>query len=154
MAACVKCKRSISSVDARKAVVDKDEQGRIKAMYHFRCWHIVQKGIGGRAGSRLTDVPTAYEMTQGKGRVNATDLAPEELERRKRAEAQYEALQRRRKEIEAERAREDRPTGFSDWRDPAEADLDELLTLVEEAQEEVSRVPATGEGDTDATGNV
>lgn len=155
MAACAKCKRSISPVDARKAVIDKDEQGRIKAMFHHKCWNVARK-VADPANTRFSEAtPTAYQMTQGQGRVNATDLAPEEQERRERAEEQYAVLRERRKEIEAERAKEDRPTGFSDWRDPAEADLEELLRLVEEAQEEVSRVPASEtEGEENAARNV
>lgn len=148
---CAQCKREINAIDARKAVVEKDENGRLKAAFHYKCKHIrtrqAQLALHERGGG-----PTVYEQSASK--MNADDLTDQAYDRRVRAEAeltrlkelhaagvapsavvqgtlqdliadqeQVVVLARRQEEIAAEKLKEARPEGWSDYRDPAEVDI-------------------------------
>jgi hypothetical protein len=126
---CRTCKQGISGRrEQQRAVEVKDDAGRLVGYKHFKCAHIDSK----HRGKRHYDTPTAYQMSQGVGRVNKDDLTPEAREKREKAEAEYTALLNRRKQIEEQRSLEEVPSRWDDWRDPTELDLDELIEAVEE----------------------
>lgn len=146
MAACSKCKRPIKNTD-RNPVTIKNEKGQITGQMHNKCWHVSQKPNrpGTNDKGRFTNVPTPYEMATGEGRKTREDLTPEMLARREEAEKQYEALRIRQQELAEDRAEEETPSAWNDWRDPQELELDELLEVVDEKKRELDPSPSTGD---------
>lgn len=98
MAVCGRCHKSISAPDSKRQHVEKDANGRIVAVLHHKCWHIQKRRnwVGDPSGKYYQDSPDAYQM---------------------------EALRKRQQELAEDRAKEEAPKGFSDWRDPDTMEL-------------------------------
>jgi hypothetical protein len=132
---CASCKRQIvGRREQQRAVEIQNEHGQVIGYKHFKCAHVDSQ----HRGKRHYETPTAYDMTQGVGRLTRDDLSPEMQERREKAEIEYAALLERRKQIEQQRALEEVPSRWDDWRDPEELELDELVAAVEQLKGEPS----------------
>lgn len=70
------------------------------------------------------DAPTAYAVAQAHR--TRDDQSEEAKAGRSRAEAELESLHERQKEIIAQRELEQAESGWSDFRDPLELDIDDI----------------------------
>lgn len=62
MAVCAECKRPITGADARKQKVLKDDDGRLVAILHWKCYYIrLKRGEMGDKGLRVAEIESAYE---------------------------------------------------------------------------------------------
>jgi len=170
MSTCQRCRSPISSVDAKKQIevhanpdgsttsyginqpagLLNKATGKIKAIYHYKCWMAYQRTLRANTDDRgryYSSSPSAY--AQSASHQNRDDVTPEATARAQRADAellamasaarptqsfgdlnedlkQHEAelLKARQAEIDAQRALEPTPnTDESDWRDPMSMDL-------------------------------
>lgn len=138
MSACASCKRPILP-GQKKPVALKNEAGQIIGMLHHKCAHFANKAKrpGKNDRGRHGAVPSPYDMAQGRGRVNREDL-------RVQAEEEYRALHARQAELAGERMLEHVDPLWSDWRNPEELTLEELVSETrrrERELEEIERKP-------------
>jgi len=107
---CAECKNPISARDQKRAVFEHDDQGRVIAAYHHA--HARRARAKRRTGGALpgkqyrSDAPSPYDV---------------ETERK-----EDEAMREHQDALKAARAEEEAPKGFSDWRDPETASLEDL----------------------------
>jgi hypothetical protein len=121
MAVCARCRKPITSAQKSRAVPDKNEKGQVTGMRHGKCQRLDDRddrraNDPTRAGQ---NVPSAYEASQQFG--------GERRDSKAREDAEYAALKARQEEIAAQRELEMAQTREDDWRDPIEADVDELV---------------------------
>jgi hypothetical protein len=134
---CTGCHQQISATEAKRQKVLKDNNGRIRALYHGKCWvrKRRQDWVGTATGKYYPDSPDAYEMAGRK--QNADDLSPEAVEHKADVEKAWleftsnssidpEVLAQlavRQAELAEERKKESSPQRHDDWRDPLEAEF-------------------------------
>ena len=96
MAVCLHCRKSISTAESKKQHVEKND-GRVVGVMHHKCWHVQKRRnwVGDPSGKYYQDSPDAYEMV----------------------------LRERQKQIAEDRAKEESPKPFNDWRDPGTVEL-------------------------------
>lgn len=126
---CAICKKSITAVQARNAVQEKDDKGRVVGMRHGKCKRVADRAAR-REGDETwagKDVPGVYEAAERFG--DERRKTPEAQAMRERqleaARLEQEALEARRQEIAQQRSLEAVPTAWSDWRGPSTAELDD-----------------------------
>lgn len=143
MALCSRCRTGISPSEAKRARTEKDADGRIKGVFHYKCWFKRAKVARFKGEGRDTG-PDAYEMSLDYR--NRDDLREEAVKRRKLAEANYEALldvavsgplpefillaaqddlalAKRQEELAEDRMKEAAPSTEGDWRGPIEGEI-------------------------------
>ena len=113
---CHKCVREITAPQRKTAYMERDANGKLKATYHRKCWKVELKDrqtTGSHAGGRYLPgvTPGAYDMATGKGVKHKEDLSQEE------------ALAKRQEEIAEQRALEDTPGRWDDYRDPLTVEI-------------------------------
>jgi hypothetical protein len=120
---CAECRQPIAPRDQKLAVIVRDEQGRIEAVYHKH--HARRARALARTGGAVPglvyrpDSPSAYDVR----RETSEDEPTTDAER----EAQEQALREHQANLEEARAEDDAPDRWDDWRDPVTKTLDEIV---------------------------
>lgn len=152
MARCPGCKKEVKAAQMRTAVMEKDERGKLKAVWHNKCKRPVDRKAAIKESTGhdkyRPDRPSAYDMGSGSAVVRRSDMSPEELARREKTEEEYTKLQARLAEIAEQRELEETPGGFTDWREPETLDIETLVAETEKAREAVEAAEEAAEKDT------
>lgn len=120
---CQHCRKTITGTEAKKAVLVKNEAGKLKYALHYKCSHVRRRRAQLDADDRA-NAPTAYQMAAT--RQNADDVTEEARKRRERAEQELAAL----RELQAKRELLTEPT-------PDEHGAVSLDDLIHEKEQEV-----------------
>lgn len=86
---CAKCRKTITGLEAKKAVLEKTPEGKLKAAYHKKCAHVIKRRAQLDADDR-SSAPTAYEMAAT--RQNADDITEQARLKREKAEQELARL--------------------------------------------------------------
>jgi hypothetical protein len=116
---CAHCKKAITSLEVKKAVLEYDDNNRLKAALHLKCSKIRGRRASLAAQGR-DNTPTAYEMRAE--RKTADDLTEEAKLRLQRGEEELERLKRTRRDTDIEVIETD---------DGGKVSLDDLINQVE-----------------------
>ena len=112
MALCAGCRTGISPSEAKRARTEKDEDGRLKGVFHYKCWFKRAKIARFKVEGRDTG-PDAYEVSRNYRNRDDLRLSAEDAE----------ALARRQAELAEDRKKEAAPETSGDWRDQIEGEI-------------------------------